>query len=485
MVMENEAGMAQQFGNPNTFMQSAIIALEDIQLKTAIDRATTNANQGRVQAMAEIGQPDVLRQQGRAARLRGLHDLPELLEQLEANITARGGTVLWAGNSNEANRHVLDICRRHDLKRGVKSKSMVTEEIELVPYLEGHGIEMVETDLGEYIVQVSGDHPSHIVMPVMHLTRETVRERLMERVGMPALETPEEMTLFARETLRGKYLDADFGMSGGNFLIAETGHVVTVTNEGNGRLSTSVPKVHVAVVGIEKVIPTWEDFITLVQLLPRSATGQRLTVYVNTVAGPARPANGESADPDGPDHFYLILLDNGRSDIYAGEYAEALACIRCGACLNICPVYQAVGGHSYGSVYPGPIGAVITPLLQGKENAVPLPFASSLCGACKSACPVDINIPDMLLMLRHDLEGEQETVWKLSMKAFGFGFSHPLLYQTATRVAASTLAPLPNDGDGEAVIESLPYPFSGWTDKRDFPPLAQQSFHEWWKQNRE
>jgi L-lactate dehydrogenase complex protein LldF len=477
--------MAEYPGKPNTFMQSVVIALEDIQLKTAIDRATSNANQSRRRAMAELGQPDVLRQQGRGARLRGLHDLPELLERLEANITARGGTVLWAANGSEANRHVLDICRRHDLKRGVKAKSMVTEEIKLVPHLEQHGIEMVETDLGEYIVQVSDDHPSHIVMPVMHLTRESVRERLMERAGMPYLETAEEMTLFARETLRQKYLAADFGMSGGNFLIAETGHLVTVTNEGNGRLSTGMPRVYVAVVGIEKVIPTWEDFITLMQMLPRAATGQRLAVYINTVAGPARSGNGASADLDGPDHYYLILLDNGRSDIYAGEYAEALACIRCGACLNVCPVYQAVGGHSYGSVYPGPIGSVITPLLQGKENAVPLPFASSLCGACKSACPVDINIPDMLLMLRRDLENEQETMWKLGMKAFAFGFSHPLLYQTATKVAASTLAPLPHDGEGEAVIESLPYPFSGWTDNRDFPPLAQQSFHEWWKQNRE
>jgi L-lactate dehydrogenase complex protein LldF len=470
---------------PNEFLQSAVIALEDIQLKTAIDRATTNANQGRQAKMSELGDADALRQQGRGSRLRGLHDLPDLLEQAEGHITANGGTVLWAVDGAEANSHVLNICREHGLKRGVKSKSMVTEEIELLPFLKEHGIEMIETDLGEYIVQISDDHPSHIVMPVLHLTKEAVRERLMERANMPYAETPEEMTAFARDTLRRKYIQADFGMSGGNFIIAETGHVVTVTNEGNGRLSTGIPPVHIAVVGIEKVIPTWEDFLTLVQLLPRSATGQRLTVYVNTFSGPARNGDKNGADPDGPRHFYLILLDNGRSGIYASQYAEALACIRCGACLNTCPVYQAVGGHTYGSVYQGPIGAIITPLLEGKENAVPLPFASSLCGACKQACPVDINIPDMLLMLRRDLEHKQDPVWRVGMKGYAFGFSHPLLYQVASKVAASALAPLPAEDGGVPVIESLPYPFSGWTEKRDFPPLAQQSFREWWKQNRE
>jgi L-lactate dehydrogenase complex protein LldF len=292
------------------------------------------------------------------------------------------------------------------------------------------------------------------------------------------------MTAFIRGRLRQEYLRADFGMSGGNFMIAETGTVVITTNEGNGRLSTGVPRVHIAVVGIEKIIPTWEDFATLIQLLPRSATGQRLTVYVNGFSGPARPG-----EPDGPEHFYLILLDNGRSDIYTSEYAEALACIRCGACLNACPVYQNVGGHSYGWVYGGPIGAIVTPLLGGKENAAPLPFASSLCGACKAACPVDINIPDMLLQLRRDLEHVQDPVWKLGMKAYSFGFSHPLLYEFGGKVASvasGTIAGLSGGNtDEDHPIHKLPFPVNGWTQQRDFPPFAKQSFHDWWRENRE
>lgn len=466
--------------NPNRFMESARIALDNIPLKTAIARATVNTNTARTAATAELDDHEAVRQQGRAAKLRALHDLPELLEQVEHIVTESGGTVLWAADGDEANQHVLDICRKHNVKRGVKSKSMVTEETQLVPFLEQHGITMVETDLGEYIVQVTGDHPSHIVMPVMHHTKEAIRDLLMKHANMPYAETPEEMTAFARKTLRQEYLRADLGMSGGNFIIAETGHIVTVTNEGNARLGTSVPPVHVALVGIEKVIPTWEDFITLVQLLTRHGTGQRLSVYTNVVRAAAQEGDG-----DGPQHFYLILVDNGRSDIYASEYAEALACIRCGACLNVCPVYQSVGGHAYGAVYPGPIGAVITPLLKGKENAVPLPFASSLCGACKAACPVDINLPDMLLKLRRDLETEQDTVWRVGMKGFAFGMSHPILYQAGGKAtAAMTEDQVKTNPTGEPVIETLPFPFSGWTNHRDFPPFAKQRFRDWWKENR-
>ncbi|MBE2184583.1 MAG: iron-sulfur cluster-binding protein [Anaerolineae bacterium] len=466
----------------NHFQDTAVVALHDIDLQTALARGTGNADSRRRAVIHELVHAQTLRQQGRGSRLRALHDLPELLEKLEANITANGGHVLWAQNAEEANRHVLDICAKHHLKRGVKSKSMVTEEINLLPALEKAGIEMVETDLGEYIIQISEDHPSHIIMPVMHKTKEQIRNIFMEKLAMPYTDEAADMTRFVRAELRQKYIEADFGMSGGNFLIAETGTVVIVTNEGNGRLSTSVPKVHIAVVGIEKVIPTWEDFATLVQMLPRSATGQRMTVYVNMFNGPAR-----EGEPDGPEDFYLVLLDNGRSDIYASEYSEALACIRCGACLNVCPVYQNVGGHSYGWVYPGPIGAVVTPLLKGIENAEPLPFASSLCGACKQACPVDINIPDMLLSLRHDLEHVQEPAYKLGMKAYAFGFSHPLLYEMggkAASVGSAVLSQIEGEAD-EHKITDLPLPIlHGWTDTRDFPTFAPQSFHDWWRKNR-
>ncbi len=461
--------------NPNAFQQSALIALDDIQLQTALDRGTGNADSRRRALMGELPDANALRMQARAARLRALADLPDLLEQMEANVIAAGGHVLWAADAAEACQQVVDICQRHKLRRGVKSKSMVTEEIGLVPFLAQHGIHMVETDLGEYIVQLADDHPSHLTMPLMHKTKEQVRDLFMDKLKMPYTDEPEAMTAFARQTLREEFLSADFGMSGGNFMIAETGTVVIVTNEGNGRLSTGLPPVHIAVVGIEKVIPTWEDFITLLQLLTRSATGQRLSVYVSLFTGGARPG-----DPDGPQHFYLILLDNGRSGIYASEYAEALACIRCGACLNVCPVYQNVGGHAYGSVYSGPIGAVLTPLLKGRENAVPLPFASSLCGACQQACPVAINIPDMLLALRRELNARQDGMWQMGLKAWRFGMAHPLLYEIGGKAAAAATQSL-NDG---APLDALPGPLAGWTDTRDFPPFAPVSFRDWWRQNR-
>ena len=465
----------------NQFNESAVIAIEDITLQTALDRGTGNADGRRRQVMGELPHAQALRQQARGARLRALHDLPELLEQMEANVTAAGGHVLWAADAAEANAHIIDICQQHNLKRGVKSKSMATEEINMHEALEAEGIHVIETDLGEYIVQIADDHPSHIVMPVMHMTKEKIRDLFMEKLDMPYTDDASEMTAFIRQRLRSEYINADFGMSGGNFMIAETGTVVIVTNEGNGRLSTSVPRVHIAVVGIEKIIPTWEDFATLIQLLPRSATGQRLTVYVNGFTGPAR-----AGEPDGPEEFYLILLDNGRSNIYTSEYTEALACIRCGACLNACPVYQNVGGHSYGWVYPGPIGAIITPLLKGIENAAPLPFASSLCGACKQACPVDINIPDMLLMLRRDLQDVQEPDLESRHESLRLRLQPSAALrdgrQNRQRRQPRRSAATPAKASPSNL--PLPYPLSGWTQNRDFPPFAEQSFHDWWRANR-
>jgi L-lactate dehydrogenase complex protein LldF len=454
--------------DPNQFTKQAHIALDDIPLQTALDRATHRANIGREEKMDETTDRAALRQQGRMSRLRGLHDLPELLELAETTLTANGAHVHWAETGDDANAIILKLCRENDFKRGVKSKSMVTEEIGVVPALEAEGIAIRETDLGEYIVQISDDHPSHITMPVMHHTREAIRDILMERDAMPYAETAEEMTAFARERLRPDYLQAQFGITGGNFIIAETGTVITVTNEGNARLTTTLPPVHIAVIGIEKVIPTWEDAATLIQTLSRSATGQRMTVYVNAINGPAHQDDG-----DGATAVHVILLDNGRSAIYAGEYAESLACIRCGACLNACPVYQNVGGHAYGAVYPGPIGAVITPLLMGKENASPLPFASTLCGACKDACPVDIDIPTMLLKLRRDLQDEQDAFWHGAMTAFGFSFSHPLLYRAAGFAARR----LSNSDD-------LPAALQAWTAYRTLPPVAERPFRAWWRKRR-
>ena len=464
----------------NRFAEAASRALQDKQLKAALDHNARLADATRVKSMAATTGAEALRQQGRGARLRGLAQLPELLEQTEAQITARGGQVLWARDAEEANQHVLEICRRHGLSFGVKSKSMVTEELHLVPFLEEHGVRMLETDLGEFVVQVDESRPSHIVAPIMHMKKEGIHKLFVEKLGMEPMEDdidPQVMTRFARQYLRGQYFEADFGITGGNFIIAETGTVAITTNEGNARLGSALQPVHVAIVGIEKVIPTWEDYATLVQTLARSATGQQLSVYSTLYNGPALPEEG-----DGPQHYYVVLVDNGRSDIYGTQYSEALACIRCGACLNTCPVYQNVGGHAYGAVYPGPIGSVITPLLTGVENATPLPFASSLCGACKAACPVDINIPDMLLGLRHDLQEEQSPLWRLGMQAWSWSFSHPLLYETGRKVSAALSGAFSGE-DGK--LRSLPGPLGAWTEHRDFPPFPRESFHDWWRRERD
>ncbi|GAB4550373.1 MAG: LutB/LldF family L-lactate oxidation iron-sulfur protein [Anaerolineae bacterium] len=460
----------------NQFQQSATIALADIQLQTALDRGTGNAYNGRLRAMGETTDPEALRAQSALAKRRALHKLPDLLEQFEAAITQRGAQVLWAEDAASANQLVVEIARKHGVQRIAKGKSMATEETNLNHSLEAAGLHVIETDLGEYIVQLSGDHPSHIVMPIMHKTREEVRDLFAEKLGMSPSDDPADLTAFAREKLRFEFQAADMGITGANFLIAETGTVAIVTNEGNGRMCSSLPRVHVVVAGIEKIVETVEDFATLVQVLSRSATGQRMTSYTHLMSGPKRPE-----DPDGPEFMYVILLDNGRSRIRATDYAESLACIRCGACLNACPVYQNVGGHTYGWVYSGPIGAVITPLLKGLEHASPLPHASSLCGACKTACPVDINIPDMLLHLRADLveEGITERPLDWGLRAWAAAMASPRLYHlagTAARLGTRSI----KGKDGQ--IHALPSLLGNWTANRDFPPFAPKSFHQLWRE---
>jgi L-lactate dehydrogenase complex protein LldF len=460
----------------NQFIENAAAALKNTTLQTALDRGTTHGLNGRISAMAEVTDATALREQGRAARMRALNALPDLLEKFEANITARGAQVLWATDAEECNRLVLEIAQKHDVRRIVKSKSMATEETGLNPVLEAAGLRVVETDLGEFIVQLAGDRPSHIIMPLMHRTQDEIRDLLVERLHMPYTDDPAQMTAFARAYLRQEFLSADMGITGANFLIAETGSAAIVTNEGNGRMCSSLPRVHVVVVGIEKVIDTVEDFGTLVQLLPRTGTGQRLSVYVHLMNGPARPE-----DPDGPEFMYVILLDNGRSRIFNSSYAESLLCIRCGACLNVCPVYQNVGGHAYGWVYSGPIGAVLTPLMTGLPNAAPLPYASSLCGACKDACPVMVELPDMLLRLRGDLVSIEQTdpVLGMAIKGWARMMQSPRLYALggmAARVGTQVMA------GREGAIHNLPGPLGNWTRYRDFPPFAPQSFHQLWRE---
>jgi L-lactate dehydrogenase complex protein LldF len=460
----------------NQFIPASSIAIQDSTLQIALERGTTRGVNGRINAMANSSDPNALRAQGRAARLRALRDLPDLLEQFETNFTQRGGNVLYAENSQDCNQLVLEIARRHGVQRVAKGKSMATEETALNRHLEANGLEVIETDLGEFIIQLAKEHPSHIVYPIIHKTREQVSELFTEKLGMPPNNDPEALTAVAREYMRQKFLTADMGITGGNFAIAETGTVAIVTNEGNGRMCSSLPRVHVAVVGIEKVIGTVADFATLVQLLPRSATGQHMTVYTHLMSGPARPT-----DPDGPDFMYVIFLDNGRSQIRSQtDYAEALACIRCGACLNTCPVYQNVGGHAYGWVYPGPIGAVITPLLTGIHNAAPLPHASSLCGSCKEACPVDIDIPDMLLRLRAELvrEGDTSPLLTAGIKGWRVSMESTWLYELSGRAASLASRAVARDG----ALHHLPGPLGNWTKYRDFPPFAAKSFRQLWRE---
>ncbi|MEZ4642644.1 MAG: LutB/LldF family L-lactate oxidation iron-sulfur protein [Chloroflexota bacterium] len=456
----------------NNFIAAAQIAIHDADLQTAVSFGTHSGFSKRQAAMFADGEEhgQAMRQQAAAIKRHGLNHLPDLLEQAEANMQANGIQVLWAVDSAEANQHVLEIAQRHNVQSVVKSKSMVTEETGLNHALEAASIEVLETDLGEYIVQLGEETPSHIVVPIVHKTKESIRDLLIEKANMPPTDDTEAMAHFARETLRQRFLAADMGISGGNFILAETGSICLVSNEGNARLTTSLPRIHVALVGIEKVIATVADYATLTQVLPRSATGQTMTVYTHLINGPRQPD-----EPDGPEHVYVIFVDNGRSDIYNTDYVEALACIRCGACLNGCPVYQATGGHAYGWVYPGPIGAVITPLLTGLENASPLPYASSLCGMCKAVCPVDIDIPRMLLDLRHDLVemGKGGTVWNAGMKAWALGTKSPTIFNLGGHAAALARHIMP---------KSLPGPLKGWTDYRTSPKFAPKSFRQLWQE---
>lgn len=455
----------------NNFIHFAEIAIADQQLQVALEKGTSTADTKRQHVMSETSTEHALALRTQAATIKRhtLNHLPELLEQVERQMQAKGIVVLWATDSAEARQHVLDIAARHQVRKVTKSKSMVTEEIDLNETLVKNGISPVETDLGEYIIQLNDETPGHIVTPVIHKSKESIRDIFTAKIDMPPTDKAADMAHYVRGQIREDFLSAGMGISGANFLIAETGSICLVTNEGNGGLVTSLPDVHVAITGIEKIVPTVEDYSLLTQLLPRSATGQKMTVYTNIINGP----RGEH-ELVGPRHVYVILLDNGRSQIYTSEYAEALACIRCGACLNTCPVFRTAGGHSYGWVYPGPIGSIITPLLKGIENATPLPYASSLCGACKEACPVIIDLPRMLLDLRRDLidTGHGPGSWNMGMKLWAWGMSSPALYRTGDKAASAAMNLMRP--------KSYPGPLAGWTDHRDPPAFAEIPFHKWW-----
>jgi L-lactate dehydrogenase complex protein LldF len=463
--MENKA---------NQFIRAADVALDDPDLQKAVAYGTRLGFNKRIAAMYEYGEEhgEALRQQAAQIKRRALANLPDLLEEAEKNLLKNGFKVLWAKDAAEANELILEIAKKHESKLAIKSKSMATEEIGVNENLEAAGVEVVETDLGEFIVQLAEERPSHIVVPIVHKTKESIQKTLEEKAQMPPTDDPVEMARFARAYMREKFLQADLGISGANFVIAETGSIGLVMNEGNGRFVTSLPKVHIALVGIEKIVGTLAEYATLTQVLPRSATGQTLTVYTNLINGPKR-LNEE----DGAEEIYLIFLDNGRSEIYQSNYADSLACIRCGSCLNACPVYDVTGGHAYGWVYPGPIGSVITPLLKGLENAKTLPYACSLCGLCKDVCPVDIDLPHFLLDLRKDIVQTQKGnwFWDMGISAWSWIVRHPKLYRFAGKVAARVLGLLP--------LKEIPAPFNAWTDHHTLPAFAKKSFTELWAEH--
>ena len=384
------------------FPKNARAALGDKNLQTALDRMRSGFVARRADAVARLPEFQDLRDRARDIKSHTLANLDAYLERYEGEVKKSGGQVHWAKDGGELCRIVLDICQQAGAKTVTKGKSMIGEEIAVNDYLEEHGIEPIETDLGEYIIQLRGEAPSHIIAPASHVTKDQVAASFRETHGeldeSRSLEAPAELLAEARSVMRQKFINADVGITGANFLIAETGTSVIVTNEGNGDLTQSLPKVHVVLASIEKVVPTLEDATTLLRVLARSATGQDMSSYTTFSTGPRRPD-----DPDGPGDYHVILLDNGRTDMLAGEFREMLRCIRCGACLNHCPVYGAIGGHAYGWVYPGPMGAVLTPSLIGLDEAAHLPQASTLCGKCEEICPVRIPLPQLLRNWRNQV----------------------------------------------------------------------------------
>ncbi len=476
---------ASSRGETPTFEQSARESLADTQLRRNLGKATRTIRNKRAVAVAEMPDWEELREAGRALKERTMRHLDTYLVQLEDSVTRAGGRVHWARDAEEANRIVASVAHGHHASEVVKVKSIATDETKLNEYLEREGIRAFETDLAELIIQLAGETSSHILVPAIHKNRAEIRELFLSKLDAKDLsDEPTDLTNVARLYLRKKFLEAKVGISGANFAVAETGTVSVVESEGNGRMCTTLPPVLVTTMGIEKVIPAWRDFEVFMQLLPRSSTAERMNPYTSFWTG--------VSEGDGPREFHLVLLDNGRTDVLADEIGrQSLGCIRCSACLNACPVYERTGGHAYNSVYPGPIGAILTPQLVGigEKGTDSLPYASSLCGACYEVCPVKINIPEVLVHLRgRVVRNRQDTGgWRgkldpesAAMKMMARNFSDVRLYEASQKLARIGQWPLARGG----AIHRLPGKLSGWSSVRDLQPVPEQSFREWWKSER-
>jgi L-lactate dehydrogenase complex protein LldF len=465
----------------STFTQRASIAIHDHRLQAALANASGGFVHKRAQQVSALPEFEALRERARDVKEHVLANLDAYLERYEAEVTRQGGQVHWASTAEDARRIILEICRKADAKTVTKGKSMVSEEIGLNAALEAAGHEVIETDLGEYIIQLAKEPPSHIVAPAVHKTREQVADLFDEHhrpLGYTRhLTEVGEMVDEARQVLRQHYFRADVGITGGNFLIAETGSSIIVTNEGNGDLTQTLARVHIVTSGIERVLPTLDDAATFLRLLARSATGQEITSYTTLSTGPKR-----ADDLDGPQEYHVVLVDNGRSKMLGGPFREMLRCIRCGACLNHCPVYSAIGGHAYGWVYPGPMGSVLTPLINGLSTAYDLPNACTLNGRCQTVCPVKIPLPGLLRELRRQQfeSGLTPAPVRFALRAWAALARHPRLYHLKMRIAIALLSMLARR---RGALSWLPLA-SGWTDSRDLPAPQGRTFQQAWRQRK-
>ena len=463
------------------YLETAREGMDNACLQKSLRSLQARYGKGALDIWRSLPDPE-LRQRVKSRRMQTLAHLDRLLALLAEGVEARGGQVFFAATAGEATAYIRDLAQARRVRRVVKGKSMLSAEIGIDAVLEAEGIEVVETDLGEFIVQIAGSSASHIIAPCIHMDRQQIGRLFADRLDIPYSEDPPTLTRAARKALREKLLTADMGLTGCNLACAETGQISLVSNEGNIRMATTMPRLHVALMGMERIVATLDDHRDLLQLLTRGAALQKLSTYVSFTGGPRR-----EDDPDGPEEFHLVIVDNGRSRILADpEFREVLACIRCGACLNICPVYGRIGGHAYHSPYSGPIGAVITPLLHGINRHADLCKGETLCGACRDVCPVDNDLPRMLAALRHKL-AYGDPAWQVRphnrLEALGFRLwqriiGNSRIYETVLRVVRALQRPF---AGSQGVIGPLPGLKGGWTEGRDLPPVAPQTFREQWR----